>query len=126
MTGIEAIAAERQRQLEEEGWTPEHDDQHTDDSLALVAALYAAPVPIYSADLIKDDDGRVLFFGFDDPWPTTWDASFDKRLDHDRRRRLVIAGALIAADIDRLDRATPVIEAEDEEDDPSQYGEFCD
>lgn len=27
-TGIEAIAAERQRQIEKEGWTPEHDDTH--------------------------------------------------------------------------------------------------
>ena len=28
MTGVELIAAERQRQIEVEGWTPEHDDAH--------------------------------------------------------------------------------------------------
>lgn len=26
--GIELIAAERKRQTEQEGWTPEHDEQH--------------------------------------------------------------------------------------------------
>jgi len=27
MNGIERIAAERERQVEAEGWTPEHDDE---------------------------------------------------------------------------------------------------
>ncbi|KKM70955.1 hypothetical protein LCGC14_1435490 [marine sediment metagenome] len=27
--GAKRITAERQRQTEDEGWTPEHDDQHT-------------------------------------------------------------------------------------------------
>lgn len=37
-SGIDLIAAERQRQIEEEGWTPDHDDQHTNGELALAAA----------------------------------------------------------------------------------------
>lgn len=98
--GIEAVAAERKRQIEQEGWTAEHDDQHTDETLALVAALYATPVPLYSQEI---GEGHILF---DDPWPTEWDDAWDKRDKFDRRRRLVIAGALICAEIDRLDRET--------------------
>jgi hypothetical protein len=36
---------------------------------------------------------------------------WDKRRKHDRRRKLVIAGALIAAEIDRLDMAKACAEA---------------
>lgn len=28
MSGAERIAVERRRQIEAEGWTPEHDDEH--------------------------------------------------------------------------------------------------
>lgn len=41
MNGIELIAAERKRQVESEGWTPEHDDQHDSDEMAMAAAVYA-------------------------------------------------------------------------------------
>lgn len=99
MNGIESIAAERLRQIEVKGWTPEHDDQHSDETLALVAALYAAPFPLFSVEFLED---HTLL---DDPWPSSWEESSDKRDEHDRRRRLEIAGALIAAEIDRLDRA---------------------
>jgi len=40
-TGVEAIAAERKRQIEAEGWTPEHDDEHTNGEMADAAACYA-------------------------------------------------------------------------------------
>lgn len=43
MNGAELIAAERQRQIEREGWTPSHDDQHIHGELAAVAACYATP-----------------------------------------------------------------------------------
>lgn len=98
MSGIDAIAAERQRQIREENWTPEHDDQHTDESLALVAAMYATPLRLYSVE------AGDRYFIFEDPWPTSWSDDWDRRDDFDRRRRLVVAGALIAAEIDRLDR----------------------
>lgn len=38
MSVIDEIAAERQRQVEVEGWTAEHDDKHADGSLAQAAA----------------------------------------------------------------------------------------
>ncbi len=114
MSGVERIAAERQRQIEKEGWTPEHDDQHTGGELALAAALYAAAQPLYARG--KDHRGWDVFY---DPWP--WKKTvphprsesgfpgievnaWDKRDKHDRLRRLEIAGALIAAEIDRLER----------------------
>lgn len=91
MNAIEAIAAERQRQIEVEGWTPEHDDEHDDGALANAAACYA----------VGDDLRR--FDGPDGIWP--WKASWWKPAD--RRRNLVKAGALIVAEIERLDRLSP-------------------
>ena len=41
--GIRLIAAERQRQVDVEGWTPAHDDEHDEGELAIAAACYAAP-----------------------------------------------------------------------------------
>jgi hypothetical protein len=41
MNGIEAIAAERRRQIEAEGWSAAHDDQHVNGELAGAAAAYA-------------------------------------------------------------------------------------
>ena len=55
-TGIELISKERQRQIEEEGWTPEHDNQHTEGELALVAALYATPIKLFGKTVHGDGD----------------------------------------------------------------------
>lgn len=109
MNGAELIAAERERQVSEEGWTTEHDDQHGDGSLAIAAACYAVPERIYVQ--------RDFAVGphFQDPWP--WYDSEDARKRQsnypnaiategtERLRMLVKAGALIAAEIDRLARA---------------------
>jgi hypothetical protein len=43
MTEIELIAAERKRQIEEEGWTAEHDEQWKKGELAKAAMCYAMP-----------------------------------------------------------------------------------
>lgn len=87
--GVMAIATERRRQIETEGWTPEHDDKHAHGEMAAAAACYAV------ACLPKLDIAAWC-------WP--WDASWWKPTN--RRRNLVKAGALIAAEIDRLDRAS--------------------
>lgn len=44
VNGSELIATERQRQIEAEGWTPEHDDEHINGELADAAAIYVAHV----------------------------------------------------------------------------------
>ena len=91
MTGVERIAAERQRQIEIEGWTPEHDEQHRYGELPIAAACYA----------VHTTNARVLNPNGQDAWP--WSPR-DKRQKHNCIRRLEIAGALIAAEIDRLER----------------------
>lgn len=82
--GAEMIAAERQRQIEEEGWTPEHDAQHTNGELADAAAAYA----------LTDQWDNIKHNVW--PWAPQW------WKPKDRIRDLVRAGALIAAEIDRL------------------------
>ena len=94
-TGIELIAEERQRQIEKEGWTPEHDDQHNTGDLAHAAAAYA------SAELYR----RTASEGYDNTphiWP--FERKWWKPTPDDRIRELQKAGALIAAEIDRLQR----------------------
>lgn len=84
------VLAERQRQISSEGWTPEHDDKHSDGEMALAAssyALYAHKRPIAPA------------IPYNWPWEPEW---FKQQ---GARRDLVKAGALILAEIERLDRA---------------------
>lgn len=95
-TGAELIAEERQRQIDVEGWTKEHDTQHKDGELAKVAICYADPVPHYKV-INRLTQVRVPNFNF---WPKTWGLGWFKPTN--RIRNLVKAGALIAAEIDRL------------------------
>lgn len=94
-TGIELIAEERKRQIEAEGFTKEHDAEHTNESLALAAVCYAIPSVqrTYAYDPILK--ARAPQF-----WP--WDIKYWKPSPEDRIKELVKAGALIAAEIDRL------------------------
>jgi hypothetical protein len=96
----EEIAAERQRQIDAEGWTPEHDDEHPHGELARAAACYA------SVTALPENDHRHGPFYPPPEWPWSndwWKPGF-KRDYADRRRNLVKAGALIVAEIERLDR----------------------
>lgn len=95
-SGAERIAAERRRQIEEEGWDANHDDNtHGDYALAAAGACYALyPDEVFSQPL---GDGQP-----EPAWPWPDD---DKRGIHPPLRRLEIAGALIAAEIDRMLRA---------------------
>lgn len=109
-SGIDLIAAERERQVSVEGWTPEHDDEHGVGEMTWAAVCYAAPNPVKALLPRQCNCRSVGECGhafpvkvYRDPWP--WDAKWDKRGKHDRIRQLAIAGALIAAEIDRLQRA---------------------
>lgn len=88
-TGIELITDERNRQIKE--WNNNHDSQHTDQSLALAACYFALP-DIYDSPLVS-------------LWPESWSVVWAKKGDRDRMRDLEKAGALIAAEIDRLNEA---------------------
>lgn len=86
------VLAERERQQSVEGWAPEHDDKHTFGELADAAACYA---------IVR---GERL------PWrlrivDKLWRWRDDWWKPKERRRDLVRAGALILAEIERLDRA---------------------
>jgi hypothetical protein len=92
------VLAERDRQIEREGWTPEHDDEHGDGSMATAAACYAL-----GQSWVSGRNEAVSFWPWDDKW---------NKIGRDRRRNLVKAGALILAEIERLDRAaTPGVKA---------------
>lgn len=113
--GVERILAERKRQVEGESWSEGHDDTHTSGELAWAAACYAAPDSVLVS---RSSSSRGFYFV--DPWP--WDQTWDKRTPRDPKRREALqlpprteralrirelekAGALIAAEIDRLVRA---------------------
>lgn len=104
-TGVELIAAERERQVKKLNWSPEHDDEHDAGELAAAAACYAAPERIYTRDEYADSVHFVDPF----PWPDgdrrPYDGNVLKTPTHAQRVRLLEkAGALIAAEIDRLIR----------------------
>ncbi len=99
---MRSVIAERHRQVDVEGWTPEHDDEHDDGAMAVAAACYAL------ADRKALEVQTVRIEGL---WQWTgWSALWFK--PKDRRRNLVRAGALLLAEIERLDRAAmPLPEA---------------
>jgi hypothetical protein len=78
-TGIEQIADERATH-ERKGWTAAHDDGHDDKKLAAIAVNLICDLP----------DG--------------WGLSENAKMEGGRIRQLVVAGSLIAAEIDRLQR----------------------
>lgn len=98
MSGIDLIAAERARQVSQEGWTPEHDDQHTYGELVTAAMCYAIHASHQTRS--RPTPGGLI----DSRWP--WERSWWKPSD-DPVRNLEKAGALLAAEIDRLRRLSP-------------------
>lgn len=97
MNVLEEVAAERRRQVEVEGWTPGHDDEHARGELAIAAICYADPDP-YRCPVPKG--GREC-----DHKPRRWPWSRDWWKPKGRRRDLIRAIALLVAEVERLDRA---------------------
>lgn len=110
---IRGIAAERERQKTAENWTPEHDDRHADGSLSRAAACYAAHASAFqrvgyangsrdvSVETYRSYPHARGQFG----WP--WDGEWWKPTVP--RRDLEKAGALIVAEIERIDRAAAAL-----------------
>lgn len=97
MNGADLIAAERKRQVEQEGWSPQHDDEHDLAELLAAACCYAG---ITLGMIVEDNLGSA------EPVPSLWRWHPDWwKPSDDPVRNLVKAGALIAAEIDRLQRA---------------------
>jgi len=95
MNGIELIAAERERQITKDGWPPEHDDRHDIGEMKDAAICY-----LFANEFLTPANAPVNDAYW--PWPASWWTPSD-----DPIRNLVKAGALIAAEIDRLQRAAP-------------------
>ncbi|EFN3714793.1 TPA: ead/Ea22-like family protein [Escherichia coli] len=94
------VIAERQRQMSVEGWTPKHDDKHDNNELAFAASCYAFHSAAASWDF--EDDGTPYDIH---PAPKHWPWSPEWWKPKNPRRDLVKAGALILAEIERIDRA---------------------
>jgi len=89
-SGIDLISAERNRQMQIEGWTYEHDDLHQLGEMIQAAAAYEV---------------QTLTGCFDAQPPPMW--PWEKECWKPAKnpvRNLTKAGALIAAEIDRLNR----------------------
>jgi hypothetical protein len=100
VSAMQLINDERNRQIAVEGYSFEHDDEHTSSEMAMAAAFYAAPAPIFTQDFCGDGD-------IHDAWPEEWGDAEDARDRADGWsdiRRLTVAGALIVAEIERLQR----------------------
>jgi hypothetical protein len=81
------VLAERARQVTAEGWTPKHDDGYAQSELVMAAVCYA-----YHA--ARGEASANIWPWLLERWkPTT------------PRRNLIKAGALILAEIERIDRA---------------------
>lgn len=100
MSGAEMIARERQRQVTAEHWTPDHDDEHAHGELAMAAIAYVLSASDGGLHLSWNDLSDAPTVP-DSWWP--WPIGF--KSDADPVRDLVKAGALIAAEIDRIMRA---------------------
>lgn len=87
------VLAERRRQVEVEGWTTGHDDEHRRGELAAAASSYADP------RVQARRHGAACYIPMIWPWSPDWWKPKNKRTN------LVRAGALILAEIERIDRA---------------------
>lgn len=88
------VQAERRRQVEAEGWTPEHDDAHSHGQMARAAACYAL-----AGSSAPNDGTAALLVSLAWPWDEQWWKPSTARRD------MVKACALALAEIERLDRA---------------------
>lgn len=88
------VQAERRRQVEAEGWTPEHDDEHDNGEMARAAACYAL-----AGSSAPNDGTAALLVSLAWPWDQQWWKPTSARRD------LVKSCALALAEIERLDRA---------------------
>ena len=94
------VYRERMRQIDVEGYTPEHDDQFTEwDELIRAADAYLLLA-------MDDEEGANKYW----PWSEEWvkdGEPFTHPKDGGKRRSLVKAAALILAEIERIDRSKP-------------------
>ena len=93
-SGVGRIALERIRQIEEKGWTKEHDKEvHDDESLVDAASALLLD---YRGDDMQYVSSRSA------GWVREFACHASEKYRQRRKRLLEIAGALIAAELDRI------------------------
>lgn len=98
---LRMIIEERQRQIDAEGYTAAHDDTFRSEELADAAACYADPDPPMTRVRLSGVAARTTpYVNVPMLWP--WDVHSWKPCPQDRKRELVKAGALVAAELARL------------------------
>lgn len=107
-TGIELITEERQEQIKKHNWSADHDDKHNTGELADAAAICASTVRIYNKfEYANNTHFDVLAMkGWNLPLNWNGNVLLDncKSSYKTRIHQLKVAGALIAAEIDRINR----------------------
>lgn len=102
-----AVLAERQKQIEIDGYTTAHDDEHAPGEIAAAGAAY-----LYAGSIVDRRQREQLPFALDSGrsggvvrtlWP--WNHEFWKPRVDDRRRDLVKGCALGIAEGDRMERS---------------------
>lgn len=93
------VLTERERQISQEGWSTAHDDEHSQGELRAAAGCYALE------GSVSDRDSKFPRYELPDGTPRAWPFNAQQWKPKDRRRDLVRAGALILAELERLDRA---------------------
>jgi len=96
--GETLIERERDRQRFVEGWTPEHDEQHDRGELGQAGACYLHLVMGSLGSGAADADQSSAREPAEWPWDSEW------WKPKTRLRNLIRGGALIQAEIDRLQR----------------------
>lgn len=96
-TALRDVLAERERQRAT--WGDAHDDEHDDEALAAASAYLAWPVGYRPGGRQMDETKEVCI-----PAPG-WAVELSTKCFSNRRREIVIAAALLLAEIERLDRA---------------------
>lgn len=102
-TAIRDVIAERNRQINQEGFTSDHDDEHLEGALSLAAACYACTAASWlemesTSNLPLTKYSELATIGYRWPWQKRWWKPANPRRD------LVKAAALILAEIERIDR----------------------
>jgi hypothetical protein len=95
-SGIQLIVAERKRQVSQEGWSSKHDDRHRLQEMSRAALCYLESS--ITRGWLPQDRYEV------EPAPPGWPWERKWWKPKNKIRDLVRAGALIAAEIDRLQR----------------------
>lgn len=106
-TAARDVLRERERQVSKEGWTTGHDDTHNRGELAAAAACYAMPES--HREMLPARRVKLTYihkYTYIPERPRLWPWSYRRWKPSDRRRNLIKAGALILAEIERLDRLT--------------------